>query len=391
MKKIKKVLLYGLTTLLVLVAGLYLALSPVFAQKLKSFTGQANFPLEQAKIDSSKKTILIVADNNGTELFDLMAPFYLFNATEQANVFVISEKKAPILLVNSLFILPHYTFSEIDSLNIIPDVVVIPNLTVHLKTPPKETTVNWIKKHVSEKTIVLSICDGSATAAATGLYDGKPLTTHASDFKTLKKQFPKPHWVKDISVTESGNLYSTAGVSNAVEGSLTVIKRLYGEQTMQQVLENIKYPHSNIQMNHKSETVGTGAIFKIVSKVIFRKNYKIGVQLDDNINEFELASLLDTYTRTFPSSLNTFSFNGKKITSRYGLTMYPTGIKTDKVNEVHLLNQGIPSEQNIFANARIIKYDASINKYPIDICLERISQLYGDNFKSCVKLTLDYN
>jgi hypothetical protein len=265
---------------------------------------------------------------------------------------------------------------------------VIPNLTVHLKTPPKETTVNWIKKHVSEKTIVLSICDGSATAAATGLYDGKPLTTHASDFKTLKKQFPKPHWVKDISVTESGNLYSTAGVSNAVEGSLTVIKRLYGEETMQQVLQNIKYPHSNIQMSHKSETVGTGAIFKIVSKVIFRKNYKIGVQLDDNINEFELASLLDTYTRTFPSSLNTFSFNGKKITSRYGLTMYPTGIKTDKVNEVHLL---IPSEQNIFPNARIIKYDASINKYPIDICLERISQLYGDNFKSCVKLTLDYN
>jgi transcriptional regulator GlxA family with amidase domain len=388
MKKIKKVLLYGLTALLVLVAGLYLTLSPVLAQKLKSFTGQASFPLEQMKIDSSKKTILIVADNNGTELFDLMAPFYLFNATEQANVFVISEKKAPILLVNSLFILPHYTFSEIDSLNIIPDVVVIPNLTVHLKTPPKETTVNWIKKHVSEKTIVLSICDGSATAAATGLYDGKPLTTHASDFKTLKKQFPKPHWVKDISVTESGNLYSTAGVSNAVEGSLTVIKRLYGEETMQQVLQNIKYPHSNIQMSHKSETVGTGAIFKIVSKVIFRKNYKIGVQLDDNINEFELASLLDTYTRTFPSSLNTFSFNGKKITSRYGLTMYPTGIKTDKVNEVHLL---IPSEQNIFPNARIIKYDASINKYPIDICLERISQLYGDNFKSCVKLTLDYN
>jgi transcriptional regulator GlxA family with amidase domain len=388
MKKIKKVLLYGLTALLVLVAGLYLTLSPVLAQKLKSFTGQASFPLEQMKIDSSKKTILIVADNNGTELFDLMAPFYLFNATEQANVFVISEKKAPILLVNSLFILPHYTFSEIDSLNIIPDVVVIPNLTVHLKTPPKETTVNWIKKHVSEKTVVLSICDGSATAAATGLYDGKPLTTHASDFKTLKKQFPKPHWVKDISVTESGNLYSTAGVSNAVEGSLTVIKRLYGEETMQQVLQNIKYPHSNIQMSHKSETVGTGAIFKIVSKVIFRKNYKIGVQLDDNINEFELASLLDTYTRTFPSSLNTFSFNGKKITSRYGLTMYPTGIKTDKVNEVHLL---IPSEQNIFPNARIIKYDASINKYPIDICLERISQLYGDNFKSCVKLTLDYN
>ncbi|HXS58397.1 MAG TPA: DJ-1/PfpI family protein [Hanamia sp.] len=391
MKKTKKALFYGLTTLLVLVAVLYFTLSPVFAQKLKSFKGQEKFSLEHKKIDSSKKTVFIIADNNGTELFDLMAPFYLFNATEQANVFVVSEKKAPILLVNSLFILPHYTFFEIDSLEIIPDVIVIPNLSVHLKTPPKETTVNWIKKQVSEKMIVLSVCDGSATAAATGLYDGKPITTHASDFKTLKKQFPKPHWVKDISVTESGNLYSTAGVSNAVEGSLTVIKRLFGEERMQHVLHNIKYPHSDIQISHKSEIVGTGAIFTIVSKVIFKKNYKIGVQLEDKINEFELASLLDTYTRTFPSSLNTFSLNGKKIISRYGLTMYPTGIKSDKVNELHLLNPGIHSDQKIFPNARVIKYDSSINKYPIDICLERVSLLYGDNFKNSVKLTLDYN
>ena len=391
MKNLKKVLFYGLTALLVLVAALYFTLSPVFAQKLKPFTGQPAFPLEQKKIDSSKKNIFIVADNSGTELFDLMAPFYLFNATEQANVLVVSQKKAPILLVNSLFILPHYTFAEIDSLEISPEVIVIPNLSVHLKTPPKEITVNWIKKHVSEKTIVLSICDGSATAAATGLYDGKPITTHASDFKTLKKQFPNPHWVKDISVTESGNLYSTAGVSNAVEGSLTVIKRLFGEENMQKVLHNIKYPHADIQINHKSEIVGTNAIFTIVSKVIFKKNYKIGVQLDDNINEFELASLLDTYTRTFPSSLNTFSLNNKKITSKFGLTMYPTGIQSGKVNELHLLDPGNHSDQKIVANARLIKYDSSTNKYPIDICLERISQLYGDHFKSCVKLTLDYN
>ncbi|HZW69424.1 MAG TPA: DJ-1/PfpI family protein [Hanamia sp.] len=391
MKKIKKALIYGFTALLALVAVLYFTLSPVVAQKLKVFKDQPCFPLEQKKIDSSKKTIFIIADNNGTELFDLIAPFYLFNATEQANVLVVSEKKAPILLVNALFILPHYTFAEIDSLDITADVIVIPNITVHLKTPPKESTVNWIKKQVTQKTIVLSICDGSATAAATGLYDGKPITTHASDFKTLKKHFPKPHWVKDISVTESGNLYSTAGVSNAVEGSLTVIKRVFGEESMQKVLHNIKYPHADIQIDHKSEIVSTGAIFRIVSKVVFRKNYKIGVQLQDNINEFELASLLDTYTRTFPSSLNTYSVNGNKITSKYGLTMYPTGVQPNKVNELHLLNTPIPSHQQMFTNANTIKYDSTINKYPIDLYLERISGLYGNSFKNCVKLTLDYN
>jgi putative intracellular protease/amidase len=323
-----------------------------------------------------------------------MAPFYLFNATEKANVFVVSEKKAPILLVNSLFILPHYSFSEIDSLHIIPDVIVIPNLTIHLMAPPKPSTVNWIKSHYTGANIILSICDGSATAAATGIYDGKLLTTHATDYKKLQKLFPKPAWVRDVSVTQSGNLYSTAGVSNAVEGSLTVIKRLFGEQTMQTVLQDVAYPHSNIKVDHQSQVVNKGAIIKIASKVLFKKNYKIGVLLTDSLNEFELASVLDTYVRSFPKSINSFSINGKNISSKYGLTLYPTGdAKEDQVNELHILHPiSLPtSEQILFTNASIIKYSPEPKQYPIERCLERIAALYGANFRNCVKLMLDYN
>jgi len=327
-------------------------------------------------------------------MFDLMAPFYLFNATKKANVFVVSEKKAPILLVNSLFILPHYSFSEIDSLHIVPDVIVIPNLNIHLMTPPKPSNVNWIKSHYTGANIILSICDGSATAAATGLYDGKPLTTHASDYKTLQKQFPKAGWVKGVSVTESGNLYSTAGVSNAVEGSLTVIRRLFGEQKMQTVLHDVAYPHADVKIDHQSKVVNKNAILKIASKMLFRRNYKIGVMLTDSVNEFELASVLDTYVRSFPKSINSFSTGGRNITSKYGLTLYPSGnLKEDRVHELHIMKQlsDDPSEQRFFTNTSIIKYSTGSKQYPIETCLERIATLYGTNFKNCVKLMLDYN
>src|SRR3954469_3803769 len=146
MKKIKKIVLTLFTALLVISLVLYFALPQVFSQKIKAYKGGNNLIWSKHTFDSAKKTIFIVADNDGTEMFDLMAPFYLFNATEKANVYVVSEKKAPILLFNSLFILPHYSFSEIDSLGITPDVIVIPNVTIHLKTPPKSSTVNWIKK-----------------------------------------------------------------------------------------------------------------------------------------------------------------------------------------------------------------------------------------------------
>jgi len=393
MKKIKKASLTIFTVLLALSIVLYFALPQVFSQKIKVYKGN-NLTWTKPGFDSTKQTIIIVADNDGTEMFDLMAPFYLFNATEKANVYVVSEKKAPILLFNSLFILPHYTFSEVDSLHISPDVIVIPNVTVHLKTPPKPSIVNFIKSHYTGSNIILSICDGSATAAATGLYDGKPITTHASDYNTVQKLYPKPRWIRDTSVTQSGNLYSTAGVSNAVEGSLTVIKRVFGEQTMQAVLHEVAYPYANVKLAHRSVAVSTGDVIKIASKMLFRKNYRLGIMLSDSVNEFELASVLDTYMRTFPKSINSFSVGGENVTSKYGLPLYPTGdLQKDPLNEVHVLNPEnfTPSEQSLFTNASIIKYSAGRKLYPIEICLERIAVMYGNNFKNCVKLTLDYN
>jgi len=125
MKKIKTTISTTFAILLAFCLALYFALPQVFSQKEKVFTASNKFALSKQKFDSSKKTIFIIADNEGTEIFDLIAPFYLFNATEKANVLVVSEKKAPILLVNSLFILPHFSFSEIDSLHIKPDVMVI--------------------------------------------------------------------------------------------------------------------------------------------------------------------------------------------------------------------------------------------------------------------------
>lgn len=390
----KKTLLTLFTVLLTVSLVLYFALPQVFAQNLKVYKGSNNFAWSRPVLDSAKKTVIIIAENNGTEMFDLMAPFYLFNATEKANVLVVSEKKAPILLVNSLFLLPHYSFSEIDSLHITPDVIVIPNLTVHLMTPPKSSTVNWIKDHYNGTNIILAICDGSATAAATGLYDGKPLTTHASDLNTLQKQFPKPNWVRDVSVTQSGNLYSTAGVSNAVEGSLTVIKRVFGEQTMQSVLQNVGYPHTDIKTDHTSEVVNKRAMGKIASKMLLRKNYNVGVLMTDSVNEFDLASVLDTYVRTFPKSISSFSLDGKGVTSKYGLTLYPTGdVKEDKVSELHLLNSTSleASVPNQFSKTPIVTYSPDRKQYPINVCLDRIALQYGDSFKNCVKLMLDYN
>ena len=395
MKKSKKIFILTLSTLLVAAIFLYFCLQPVFElDKLPVYKGESNFAWKKPLYDSSKKNVVIVADNDATEIFDCMAPYYLFNASDKANVYIIAEKKLPVVLARGLIILPSFSFSEIDSLKIKPDVIVIPNQSVKIDKPQKAITVNWIKKHYTGKNIILSVCDGSATAAATGLYDGKPITTHASDFSGIRKMYPKAGWINNVSVTQSGNLFSTAGVSNATEGSLTVINYLFGGETMLKVLNDIGYPSTEIKTDHRSIPFGTGSTMTALRKVIFKKNNKIGVLLQDGINEFELAGLLDTYVRTIPSGIETFILNGFSVTSKYGLTMYPTGsFHEPSFDEIHVLTPELITvdDNRLLASSKLVTYDHLQSGYPIDIYLTRIGGQYGIKFKEIVKLMLDYN
>jgi len=241
---------------------------------------------------------------------------------------------------------------------------------------------------------MLAVCDGASTAAATGLYDGVPLTCHASDYAGLKVHFSKPEWVQGVSVTKYGHLFSTAGVSNAVEGSLTIINELFGPAVLQKVSVNIHYPHAEIQTMHQSIALNGAAKFTIARKIIFRKNKKIGLLLENGINEFEMASIIDTYARTLPASFNTYTLHDDFIQSKYGLTLLRAGDGDfSEPDELHLITPALFSKDDslLFKHTRLIRYDNLQTQYPIDVCLEEIGRQYGYKFQNVVKLLLDYN
>lgn len=281
-------------TAMVLLALFYKIYQPYLEFiKIPVYKGEMNQNLKPINYNKSKKTVVIMADNRGTEIFDLMAPYYLFNATEQVNVYVVAEKKNPIVLAKGLFIYPSATFTQLDALKIRPDVIVIPAMLSEFHDT-KLPVIKWIKEKHGTNTKILSICAGSLVAAATGLYNGIPITAHASMFEDSKAAFPKPKWVQNVTVTHSENLYSTGGVSNAVEGSLTIIKELFGKETLQKVMEDVKYPYAEIKMQHKSIAVETRSKFTIAKKLVFTKNRKVGVLVQEGANELELAAVIDT-------------------------------------------------------------------------------------------------
>ncbi|HET9435120.1 MAG TPA: DJ-1/PfpI family protein, partial [Chitinophagaceae bacterium] len=172
MKKRFKKIAVTVLILLAISTLVYVKLKPI--RELKYFppyTGSTNFKWQYPAFDSTKKTVIIMADNDMTETFDMLTPYYLFNETGKANVYIAAQEKYPIVTENGPFVLPHFTYSEADSLKINPDVIVIP----YMHAPEDVEKTSWIQKHFNDSVIYLSICDGAWTAAASGIYDGVQL------------------------------------------------------------------------------------------------------------------------------------------------------------------------------------------------------------------------
>lgn len=361
-----------------------------------TYQGANSFHYNLPPYDSAKKTVVIVANNEGTELFDMMASYYLFSATEKANVYIVAKNKFPIVVKKGLFLLPQLTFSQIDSLRIKPDVIVIPFLSAADSIHQDPVILGWIKKRYTADVNVLAVCDGAATAAATGLFDGRPITAHASDYEGIKVNFKRPLWVQNTSVASSENLYSTAGVSNATEGSLTLINKLFGIEIMRKVIQDVSYPYQFPKLDHQSNAFQFGDKVAVGKKIIFRKNKKVGVLLQDGINEFALAGVMDTYNRTFPGSIESFSVGDVAIKTLHGLTLIPTGKlggSGSALDELHVVSPLTfsKSDEKLFGAAEVVRYNDAQKRYIIDECLLRIESDYGEKYKAIVKLMLDYN
>src|SRR5688572_1145568 len=391
MKKVIKRMAITVLILIAISTVVYIRLQPIREYRyFPPYTGSTNFNWNYPAYDIAKETVIIMADNDMTELFDLLTPYYLFNETGKANVYIAAQKKFPIVTENGPFVLPHFTYSEADSLGIDPDVIVIP----YMHEPESAEKIRWIQEHVNDSVILLSICDGAWTAAASGAYDGVQLTSHATGHQKLRKKFTKPVWVQNTSVTESGNLFSTGGVSNATDGSLKVIQRLFGREKMLEVLKKVNYPHQDVRQKHISNELTGSSKLSVLNKVLFKENKTVGILLQNAMNEMDLAALFDINARAMPSSILGIVAEGNSITTKHGLTVISTDkIDPGKIDELHVLKQDKGSQTQIaqLKNTDVIYYDNRQNDYIIDVCLKGIKKNYGQAFYDFVRLTLDYN
>lgn len=393
MEKIIRTLKIALSLVLIIVAAALALFYPVFSYgQIKPYQGAKIENWKTPEFNQNNKTVFVIADGKLTEMFDMLAPFYVFNATEQLNVYIVAKDDTPIPLKGDLYVLPQLTFSQVEAKNLTADVIVIPALS-NRDENQDPAVINFIKSHFGTATRIISICDGASTAAATGFYDGKPITCHATDFECIKKHWRKPLWTQNVTVAKSDRLYSTAGVANAVDGSLLIVQDLLGKDTMRKTAKAVAYPHTEVQIEHRSDALTFGNKLSILRKMVFSKKRKLGLLLHNGLNELKFASIVDTYGRTYPKEFKTFTLQDSIVRTKFGLTFIHVGDNAinPRMDEVHVVMPELLSAKDdaYFKGFEMVKQNCT--EYPIDQCIKRIAQQSGDHYANIVKLTLDYN
>ncbi|MDB5112332.1 MAG: hypothetical protein JWR67_3446, partial [Mucilaginibacter sp.] len=164
------------------------------------------------------------------------------------------------------------------------------------------------------------------------------------------------------------------------------------KMAMKATADSIHYPHAGLSNTHQSAPIKFRHMLTIANKVIIRKNRRLGILLQEGMNEFEMVSILDTYARSFPKSFQCITASDSIIHTKYGITLVHTGGNAvKKIDELHILMPSNNASVNsLYGKVPTIRY-ANSNLYPIETCLARIDQQYGHKFKTVVKLMLDYN
>jgi transcriptional regulator GlxA family with amidase domain len=89
--------------------------------------------------------------------------------------------------------------------------------------------------------LVASVCNGSFLLAQAGLLEGLPATTHWQDLEELQDTFPAVHVVPSVRWTESGKIWTSAGIAAGIDMSLAIVARLAGMSLAQRTARQMDY------------------------------------------------------------------------------------------------------------------------------------------------------
>lgn len=108
------------------------------------------------------------------------------------------------------------------------DTLIVPGGRAMRFEPSQGRAAEWIGRRAPEIRRVASVCTGAYALAATGLLDGRRVTTHWRFVKDFAERFPTLRVESDALHIKDGKFYTSAGISAGIDLSLSLIEEDHG-------------------------------------------------------------------------------------------------------------------------------------------------------------------
>lgn len=121
--------------------------------------------------------------------------------------------------------------SQPDADSVLATLILPPTLQEPNSTPGN-TLIEWLVEQHSKGVVLGSVCAGAFILAATGLVDGRPITTHWAYAQLLQSRFPNVHVDADRLIIDDGDVITAGGLMSWTDLGLRITDRLLGPSIM---------------------------------------------------------------------------------------------------------------------------------------------------------------
>lgn len=120
------------------------------------------------------------------------------------------------------------------------DILLVPGGMGSRKLAPDGDFLSALRRAARESTVVMTVCTGSALAAA-GLLDGLHATGNKRAFDWTMSMGEKVLWQRDARWTRDGKFYTAAGVSAGIDMALGFVADHFGRERALSIAEGMEY------------------------------------------------------------------------------------------------------------------------------------------------------
>ena len=335
-----------------------------------------SLPSYQPRFGRSRPIVAIIGENSGTELTDFAIPYGVLQASGAAEVVTVSTQPGTLRLRPALVVQPDATIAEFDRR--FPDgadYVIVPAVMKY----NDPTLLAWLTEQGSKGGTLVSICDGAAVVAGTGLMDGHRATAHWASEKFRRKHFTQIEWITDVRYVADRQVISTAGISASLPASLALVEAIAGRDRAQALASDLGVSdwspmHVTAPFRPKLGVNLKALITANYTNHWFHRTEMLGLNLAPGADEIAFAITADAYSRTGRSMVHAVAISAEPIRSRHGLLIVPDTL----AGSAHRLDQMLPD------------LDATPSGQWFAKSIEGIKHLYGPTTAQGVALDFEF-